>query len=78
MFTVEFEHDASVVRVLDETDQLDDVEMILDDEGIVFMRQWDDSLDKYEMLVMTHQQLLDIVMSLQQSEGLFIARQMGY
>jgi flavorubredoxin len=78
MFTVEFEHDASVVRVLDETDQLDDVEMILDDEGIVFMRQWDDSLDKYEMLVMTHQQLLDIVMSLQQTEGLFIARQMGY
>ena len=78
MFTVEFEHDASVVRVLDETDQLDDVEMILDDEGIVFMRQWDDSLDKYEMLVMTHQQLLDIVMSLQQTEGLFMARQMGY
>lgn len=78
MFTVEFEHDVSVVRVLDETDQLDDVEMILDDDGIVFMRQWDDSLDKYEMLVMTHQQLLDIVMSLQQTEGLFIARQMGY
>jgi len=77
MFTVEFEHDASVVRVLDETDQLDDIEMILDDDGIVFMRQWDDSLDKYEMIVMTHQQLLDIVMSLQQTEGIFIARQMG-
>lgn len=77
MFTVEFEHDASIVRVLDETDELDDIEMILDDDGFVFMRQWDDSLEKYEMIVMTHQQLLDIVMSLQQTEGIFIARQMG-
>lgn len=73
MFTVEFEHDSSVIRSLDETGELDDIEMILDDDGLVFMRQWDDSLEKYEMLVMTYQQLLDLIVSLKQTEGLFLA-----
>jgi hypothetical protein len=72
MFTVEFEHDSSVIRSLDETGELDDIEMILDDDGLVFMRQWDDSLDKYEMIVMTYQQLLDLVVSLKQTEGIFL------
>ena len=73
MFTVEFEHDSSVIRSLDETGEFDDIEMILDDDGLVFMRQWDDSLEKYEMLVMTYQQLLDLIVSLKQTEGLFLA-----
>ncbi len=73
MFTVEFEHDSSVIRSLDETGELDDIEMILDDDGLVFMRQWDDSMEKYEMIVMTYQQLLDLVVSLKQTEGLFLA-----
>ena len=71
MFTVEFEKDASVIRSLDEGGEMDDVEMIIADDGTVFMRQWDDNLSKYEMLVMSYQQLLDIVTSLQQTEGLF-------
>jgi len=72
MFTVEFEHDSSVIRSLDETGELDDIEMILDDDGLVFMRQWDDSMEKYEMIVMTYQQLLDLVVSLRQTEGIFL------
>ena len=72
MFTVEFEHDSSVIRSLDETGELDDIEMILDDDGLVFIRQWDDSLEKYEMIVMTYQQLLDLVVSLRQTEGIFL------
>lgn len=73
MFTVEFESDASVIRSLDETGELDDIEMILDDDGFVFIRQWDDSLEKYEMIVMTYQQLLDLIVSLKQTEGTFLA-----
>jgi len=72
MFTVEFEHDSSVIRSLDETGELYDIEMILDDDGLVFMRQWDDSMEKYEMIVMTYQQLLDLVISLKQTEGIFL------
>lgn len=73
MFTVEFESDSSVIRSLDETGEMDDIEMILDDDGLVFIRQWDDSLEKYEMIVMTYQQLLDLIVSLKQTEGIFLA-----
>ncbi len=71
MFTVEFGSDASIIRSLDETGQVNDVEMIVADDGAVFIRQWDEHLEKYEMLVMTYQQLLDIVLSLKQTEGMF-------
>jgi hypothetical protein len=71
MFTVEFEPDAAIIQSLDETGNMNDVEMIIAEEGVVYIRQWDDSLEKYEMLVMTYQQLLDIVLSLKQTEGLF-------
>lgn len=71
MFTVEFEPDAAIIQSLDETGNMNDVEMIVAEEGVVFIRQWDDSLEQYEMLVMTYQQLLDIVLSLKQTEGLF-------
>lgn len=73
MFTVEFEPDASVIRSLDESGELEDVEMIIDDSGTVYIRQWDNALEKYEMVILRYQQLLDLVMSLQQTEGLFIA-----
>ena len=66
MFTVEFEPDAAIIQSLDETGNMNDVEMIIAEEGVVYIRQWDDSLEKYEMLVMTYQQLLDIVLSLSQ------------
>ena len=71
MFTVEFEPDAAIIQSLDETGNMNDVEMIIAEEGVVYIRQWDDSLEKYEMLVMTYQQLLDIILSLKQTEGLF-------
>lgn len=70
MFTVEFESDASVVTSLDESGQMQDIELIIGDDDVVFMRQWDEDLGKYEMLVMTYQQLLDITASLQTTEGM--------
>jgi len=70
MFTVEFEADSSVVTVLDESGQMEDIEVIISDDDVVFMRQWDEDLGKYEMLVMTYRQLLDITASLQTTEGL--------
>ena len=71
MFTVEFEPDAAIIQSLDETGNINDVQMIIAEEGVVYIRQLDDSLEKYEMLVMTYQQLLDIILSLKQTEGLF-------
>ena len=69
MFTVEHEYDATIIRSLDETGTHEDVEVIMDDT-IVYLRQWDVDLNKYEMVVMQYQQLLDIAASLHTTEGL--------
>ena len=60
MFTVEFEPDASVIKTLDDSGEFSDVEMIIDED-----------LQKYEMLVMCYQQLLDLFVSMHQTEGAF-------
>lgn len=70
MFTVEFESDSTVITSLDESGQMEDIEVLISDDDVVFMRQWQEELGKYEMLVMTWQQLLDITASLQTTEGL--------
>ena len=37
MYTVEFEPDASVIKSLDESDTCEDIEVIIADDGIVFL-----------------------------------------
>lgn len=71
MFTVEFESDASVIKTLDDKGEMADVEMIIADDDVVFIRQWDEDLQKYEMVVMKYQQLLDLFVSMHQTEGAF-------
>ena len=79
MFTVEFESDSSVVTSMDEQDKFEDVEMILADDGTVFLRQFEEGMDEYQLICMSYQQLLDIVSSLDRTEGMFqIAIMKGY
>jgi hypothetical protein len=70
MFTVEFERDASVITVLDETGQYDDVEVIIGEDSEVFIRQFDDENNSYDMIIMTYAQLIDILASLNSTEGM--------
>lgn len=60
MFTVEFEKDASVITSLDEGDAFSDVEMIVGEDNTVYIRQFDEDLDQYQMLYMSYQQLRDL------------------
>jgi len=71
MYTVEFESDASVVVIMDEDDRYEDVEFIISDEGEVFIRQYEESLGTHELISMSYQQLMDLVASLQSTEGMF-------
>lgn len=75
MFTVEFEPDASVITSLDESDRCEDVQMIITDDGIVFLRQYEEGLDGPQLISITYQQLLDLVASLQSSEGAYLLTQ---
>jgi len=71
MFTVEFESDASVITTLDHDDKFEDVETIIADNDIVYMRQFDDKLNEYQMLYMSRQQFLDIIAAYKSPEGAY-------
>ena len=71
MFTVEFESDASIVTTLDDNDGYNDVEMILADDGSVYIRQFDEDLEEFQMLYMSYQQWLDLIAAHQSPEGAY-------
>jgi hypothetical protein len=71
MYTVEFESDASVVVIMDEADKHEDVEVVLTDNNEVYIRQYEESLDSHELICMSYQQLMDLVASINSSEGMF-------
>ena len=71
MYTVEFESDASVVVIMDEADRHEDVEVVLTDNNEVYIRQYEESLDSYELICLSYQQLMDLVASINSSEGMF-------
>jgi len=71
MFTVEFESDASIITTLDDKDKFSDVEMVLADDGTVYIRQFDEELEEYQMLYMSYQQWLDLVSAHQSPEGAY-------
>jgi exosome complex RNA-binding protein Rrp4 len=71
MYTVEFDFDSSTITSMDETAEHEDVEVILGDNGDVFIRQFDEDLQKYEMVIMSYQQFLDINAALNSTEGMY-------
>ena len=71
MYTVEFESDASIVTVLDETNTCEDIQMILGDDGTVFLRQYEEALDNNQLIMITYTQLLALFAALRSTEGAF-------
>jgi hypothetical protein len=69
MFTIEFEKDAAVIVTLDEEDRFEDVELVLAEEGVVYVRQFDDKMQEHQVIYMSYQQLLDLFAAMQQPEG---------
>jgi len=70
MFTVELDTDHTRVVALDEEAAHEDVEMYLEEDNTVFMRQWAEDLNEYQLLIFSYQQLLDLVKSLESGEGM--------
>lgn len=74
MYTVEFESDAAVITTLDENDRFNDVEMVVGDDDVVYLRQFDNTLNEYQILYMSYQQLLDLNTALRSPKGAFYSR----
>ena len=71
MFTVEFETDATVIRSLAEDDMHEDVEVIIGENNTVFIRQWQDWKDEYDVLHMSWQQFTDILSAINPPAGFY-------
>jgi len=71
MYTVEFKPDASIITSLDETNLCDDIEMVLADDGIVFLRQFEEEMNSHQLITITYQQLLDLFAAMQSPEGAY-------
>lgn len=71
MYTVEFEKDASIIVTLDDNDRYNDVEMVLAEDGSIYLRQFDEDLEEYQMLFMSYQQWLDLVAAHTSPEGAY-------
>ena len=73
MFTVEHESDATVIVSLDQKNKFQDVEVIVG-AGSVYIRQFDEDMDQYEMIYCSFQQLVDIMAALNSAEGMYFTR----
>ena len=71
MFTVELEYDYALIRTLDEQDRYEDVEVVIGDEGEVFILQFNESTQKNSVIAMSLQQIVDLYAAMDSPEGLF-------
>lgn len=70
MFTNEFEFEATVTTVLDETDECEDVQLIIDDFSVT-IRQFNEISETYDLICMSHKQFGEMVEALKHPEGAY-------
>jgi hypothetical protein len=64
-FTVEIEKDYTKVVTLDDKSQHEDLEIYLEDNGTVFIRQYAETLHEYQVIHISYRQFIDMVKSLE-------------
>ena len=71
MFTNEFEFDETVTTIMDESAEYEDVHVMITDDQ-VFIRQWDDDREKYEIICMSPKMYYELQEAMKHPAGLFI------
>lgn len=71
MFTNEFEFDETVTTIMDESAEYEDVHVMITDDQ-VFIRQWDDDREKYEIICMSPKMYFELQEAMKHPAGLFI------
>ena len=71
MFTNEFDFDETVTTILDETAEYEDVHVMITDDQ-VFIRQWDDVREKYEVVCMSPKMYFELQEAMKHPAGLFV------
>ena len=70
MFQNEIDFEETITTIIDDYDVHEDVQLIIDDNE-VFIRQWSEQIQKYDLIVMSHKMFLEMQQALQHTEGLF-------
>lgn len=70
MWTNEFEFDETITTVLDEDGFREDVHVFID-ENEVFIRQWNNDEEEYELINMSHRMWYELQKAMQTTEGIF-------
>ena len=71
MFTNEFEYDYSITTLMDDKGEHEDVHLIITDEGLVHVRQWDEQRQRFDVVTMSADMFLELREALQKPEGMF-------
>ena len=75
MFTTEIEHDEILITLLDDQDYYEDIQFVLFDD-IVYIRQWDEDFDRYNVIVMSPEMFDQFRKALDLPEGAYITKDM--
>lgn len=70
MFTNEFESDCSITTIMDETGELEDVHVIIDDDSVI-IRQWNEFVMAYDLITLSPVMYYELLQSRNQPEGLY-------
>lgn len=70
MFQNEFDWDETITTVMDDTGVHEDVQVIIDDNE-VFIRQWSENFQRYDLIIMSHKMFLELQAAMQNTEGMF-------
>ena len=73
MYTVEFEPDSAIITSLDERAEFQDIKVVIGDDNTVYITQ-DDEILGDSIIVISYQQLLDLIAALKSTEGAFYTR----
>jgi hypothetical protein len=70
LFQNEFDFDETVTTLIDDSAIYEDIQLIIDDNE-VFIRQWNENLQRYDLIMMSHKMFFELQQALKHTEGLF-------
>ena len=76
MFTIETEYDCTVVTSLDEGGRMEDIEVFLDEDRVYISQLLPDS-DRTQVLEISYQQWLDVMVAMDLPDGAYHRRKKG-
>lgn len=71
MYSVEFEDRFTSIISMDEQGEFDDLELTIDEEGVCYIRQFDEMENRYDLISFSFQQLVDLWAAMESEEGMF-------